>query len=331
MVFQYIPRQVALVKHKDQYWPRGAREVTPGPSEAWATADAHCHLNWVGNALKRSWKDATLDKIGGKVSSSHRRLSLRVAVCCYLYWTHGSGDGRMEKPPAAALTDPRFRSCFGVHPKAAMNLDSEKARRKAIMCVSNATMEHRRTVVAIGEIGLDYYHASTAKQRKLQQRFLEELLEEISRHPDLRKLPLVIHVRNAGNDDEEQASFDCLEILRRYPQATAGGIYRHCYDGSARQATAWLASYPDMGFGLSPKVLRPYSHPETHVVFKGLPVRNVILETDSNALRGPGPVPESQTPFDVLEMLRWYVALKDGRSMGDWYRPIMDNFYRLFQ
>ncbi len=116
-------------------------------------------------------------------------------------------------------------------------------------------------VVALGEMGLDYYRnrAPRAEQQRLFRQELA-LAQELGR-------PVVIHSREAAEDT--------LEILRR-----AGGELRgvmHCYSGTLSQAEPFLA------LGLYISIAGPVTYPQaakTWEVARGIPLERLLIETD---------------------------------------------------
>jgi len=85
----------------------------------------------------------------------------------------------------------------------------------------------RGRIVAIGEIGLDYYHKDAS--RELQIKFFESQLE-LARKVDF---PVVVHSRESVDD--------CLAVLKHFPKVRA--VF-HCFTGTAAEATRiWDASH----------------------------------------------------------------------------------------
>ena len=100
----------------------------------------------------------------------------------------------------------------GVHPHAADSLDED-----GIDLIRKYAANNK--VVAIGEIGLDYYYDNSP--RDIQKKWFERQLElsvELG-------LPVIIHDRDAHGD--------VLEILKRHPKAI--GVM-HCFSGSREMA-----------------------------------------------------------------------------------------------
>ena len=123
-------------------------------------------------------------------------------------------------------------------------------------------------VVAIGEIGLDYYwDASTkVKQERMFRAQLELALE--------LDLPVIVHDREAHGDS--------LRIVCDYPQLR--GVF-HCYSGSVEMARELLRRGWYLGFDGPITYKNAAKAPE---VIAACPVERILLETDSPYL---APVP----------------------------------------
>lgn len=143
----------------------------------------------------------------------------------------------------------------GVHPHSAKEVD-------------NSTLEiiksfaKREKVVAIGEIGLDFYYDNSPRdiQRKW---FIEQL--NLAKEVDL---PVVIHTRDAA-----QETFD---ILKEAQDGKLRGVL-HCYSGSAEMAM----EYVKMGFYIS--LAGPVTFKNSRVsreVAKVVPLDKLLIETD---------------------------------------------------
>lgn len=118
-------------------------------------------------------------------------------------------------------------------------------------------------VVAIGEIGLDYYYLVTPKE--IQK---EVFIKQIKLAHELN-LPIMLHVRDAWGD--------AIEILRENKkQITLGGVV-HCFSGSTEIAKELI----NMGFYLG------FDGPITYKnagklldVVKFVPLNKMLIETD---------------------------------------------------
>jgi len=116
-------------------------------------------------------------------------------------------------------------------------------------------------LVAVGEIGLDFY--VTQQNRETQEYFFAEQLKIASEFD----LPVILHVRRAVDD--------VLKYLRRIP--VNGGI-AHAFNGSFQQAEAFIQLGFKLGFGGAmtyPRALKIRELAQT------LPLESIVLETDS--------------------------------------------------
>lgn len=116
-------------------------------------------------------------------------------------------------------------------------------------------------VVALGEIGLDYYRDRSPRS---EQRRLFRTLLSLARALDL---PVVIHCREAFSD--------LLEDLRQEGRGLRGVM--HCFSGTAEQARDFLAL--GMYLSLAGPVTYPHA-PKLWQVAREVPLDRLLLETD---------------------------------------------------
>jgi len=117
-------------------------------------------------------------------------------------------------------------------------------------------------VVAIGEIGLDYYR--DLSPRDIQKKVFEEqivLAHELS-------LPIVLHVRDAYADT--------LEILKKHKNELKNGVLLHCYSGSAELVREF--SRFDAYFAFGGAVT--YKNAKKDDVLRAVKTDRLLLETD---------------------------------------------------
>ena len=133
-------------------------------------------------------------------------------------------------------------------------------------------------VVAVGEIGLDYYH--TKDNKDLQMELFEKMLELAQKHD----LPVIVHSRKSMQD-----TFD---MLRKHD--VEGSM--HCYQGSAEMARQFTK------FGFYIGIGGPVTHTNNKKVRKMLrevDKDHVLLETDSPYLAPEGKRGEENTPLNL--------------------------------
>ena len=144
-------------------------------------------------------------------------------------------------------------------------------------------------VVAIGEIGLDYYYT---KENKYQQ---IELLEKQLKIAERNHMPVIIHSR--------EATLDTLNILKKYK---VKGII-HSFSGSLETANEYIK----MGYLIGINGVITFKNAHIKEVIKELPLESLVLETDSPYLT-PEPYRGRQNnPSHILDIAKFVANLKD--------------------
>lgn len=149
--------------------------------------------------------------------------------------------------------------------------------------------KHRSQVIAIGEVGIDYWIAdepeARAHQNRLFTRFVQLALE--------LDLPLSVHSRSAGHH--------AVTLLR---SLGARRVCLHAFDGKPRYAR----EAAEAGFYLSvpPSVTRSA---QKRKLVKAVPLDRLLLETDAPVL-GPEPGQRNE-PANLVLSLRAIAELKD--------------------
>ena len=119
-------------------------------------------------------------------------------------------------------------------------------------------------ILAIGEIGLDFYWSREFEQEQL------EAFEEQVRWSVAMRLPLMIHCRKAQNE--------LVAILKRYADQLPGGVF-HCFTGNEQEAHQ-LLEFPRFVLGIGGVSTFKKSHlPE--VLPAAVPLDRIVLETDA--------------------------------------------------
>ena len=166
---------------------------------------------------------------------------------------------------AAAEAHPALYAAVGIHPENAVPLTGEMRRQ---LC---AWAAHPK-VVAIGEIGLDYYWEKDAGRRAMQRELFAALLH-LARTAGL---PVCIHDREAHGDT--------LAILKEKGQGLTGVL--HCYSGSLEMAQQLWA----MGYYIGIDGPLTYKNAaKLPDIVRAAPRDKLLIETDSPYL---APVPE---------------------------------------
>ena len=116
---------------------------------------------------------------------------------------------------------PFVYGAFGIHPD-----DADKMTQETLDEIRR--LSHMDKMVAIGEIGLDYYWHKEEEEHQIQQKMFRAQLD-IARE---EKLPFMIHSREAAEDT--------LNIVREYMQGGMYGGIIHCFAYSREIAAEYL-------------------------------------------------------------------------------------------
>ena len=138
-------------------------------------------------------------------------------------------------------------------------------------------------VVAVGEIGLDYYYTKDNKDRQIE--LFERMLDLAKKHG----LPVIVHSRKAIQD-----TFD---VLKRHE--VVGSL--HCYQGSAEMARRFLELGFYIGVG-GPVTLT--NNKKTRKMVKTIDINHMIVETDSPYLSPQEKRGEINTPLNIKYVIR---------------------------
>lgn len=138
-------------------------------------------------------------------------------------------------------------------------------------------------VVAVGEIGLDYYYSKDNKDNQIV--LFEKMLNLAQKH----NLPVIVHSRKSIQD-----TFD---ILKKYD--VVGSL--HCYQGSAEMAKEFIK----LGFYIG--VGGPVTHTNNKKIRKMLreiDVNHILVETDSPYLTPQEKRGEENTSLNLKYIIR---------------------------
>ena len=133
-----------------------------------------------------------------------------------------------------------------------------------------ALLDHPK-VVALGEIGLDYYWDNKEETKKIQKEWFVRQIEDANKH----HLPIVIHSRDAVADT--------LTILKEH-HADEGGVM-NCYSGSAENVKDFIKCGMYISLGGTTTYKNAVNPKE---VAKIVPLEQLLVETDDPYLT---PVP----------------------------------------
>ncbi len=199
---------------------------------------------------------------------------------------------------------PFIYGAAGVHPSETAELNEESFQWLREQC------DHPK-VVAVGEIGLDYYWDTP--ERSVQKKWFERQI----RLGIEKKLPLVIHSRDAARDT--------IEIMKTSEAGLAGGVI-HCYSYTKETAGAFL----DMGFyfGIGGVVTFQNAKKLKEAV-EYIPIERILLETDSPYL-APTPYRGKRNSSLYLPLIAKQIAELKGITYDEVTEITSENARRLF-
>jgi len=195
-------------------------------------------------------------------------------------------------------------SAVGVHPEYADIVNDET------ICELRDLANYPK-VRAIGEIGLDYYHAENPHKdiQKAAFRIQMELAREL-------KLPVVIHDRDAHKDT--------LDILKEFPEVI--GVV-HCFSGSVEFARECLKLGYYIGFT---GVITFKNAKKTSDVAREVPMDRILVETDCPYM-APEPHRGKRNQSDYIEYIIEKISEIKGKTIKEIENATIVNIKKLLK
>ena len=215
----------------------------------------------------------------------------------------GDNTERSRRAVELAHRFPFVYAAVGWHPEEAEGWTDESLNEIRALAADER-------VVAIGEIGLDYYWDKTYVDLQKQMfRAQIELALELD-------LPVIVHDREAHGD--------CLEIVRDYSELR--GVF-HCFSGSAEMARELIRRGWYLGFD-GPITYK--NAVKAIEVIRTVPMDRILLETDSPYL---APVPNRGKRNDSrnLPYIAAVVAREKETDVETVAAATMENGKKLFR
>ncbi len=205
-----------------------------------------------------------------------------------------------------AREHPYIFAAAGIHPH-----DAPTATEEAMAELRNLICGEPK-IVAVGEIGLDFYRdrAPRDDQRQAFRRQIRLALE-VGR-------PIIVHDRDAHEE--------VVRILREEKAAEVGGVL-HCFSGDLAMARDCM----DLGFYISfPGTITFPKNEELRAVVSGIPIERLLIETDCPYLSPQPHRGKRNEPAYVRHTAEAVAAIK-GLSVADIARITTFNACRLFR
>lgn len=189
---------------------------------------------------------------------------------------------------------------LGIHPE-----DVENYNEKDLYFIEKNLSDKK--ILAIGEIGLDYYYTKENKEEQIK------LFERQLAIAEKYNKPVVIHSR--------EATQDTIDTLKKYK---VKGVI-HSFSGSLEVAKIYIK----MGFLIGVNGVITFKNSKVKDVIKELGLENIILETDSPYLT-PHPYRGTQNSPKYILNIAEFIADLYSVDLEKLAKITNDNISRIF-
>lgn len=249
--------------------------------------ETHCHLDYL--------KEHALEELIQKVQQVNIEKIITIAV----------SPGNLDTVMELTSKHPMIWGTQGVHPH-----DAEQYTEQTGLKIREQALNER--IVAIGEIGLDYFYDNA--DREIQRQVFHDQLQIAA---DL-DLPVVIHSREADDDT--------IAILKRFETSLKRKGVIHSFTSGPE-----LAQYAiDQGFCLGFNGICTFNTAENvRDIIRMTPLEHIILETDAPYLT-PVPYRGRENASYYLPFVAEKVAEVKGIAVDEFLPMVYRNSQLLF-
>ena len=224
--------------------------------------DTHCHV------FKSDYEN--IDEILENASNKYIKYVIN----------NGSNNETNKEVLELIKKYPNMYGAIGIHPE-----DVDGVMQEDIQFIEDNLGNEK--IVAIGEIGLDYYYTKDNKEEQIK------LFESQLALAEKYNMPVIVHSRDATEDTiNSLKKFKCKGVI-------------HSFSGSLETAKIYIK----MGYLLGVNGVITFKNAKIKDVIKEVGLKNIVLETDSPYLT---PVPFRGTqnnPGHVLEIAQFVADL----------------------
>lgn len=206
---------------------------------------------------------------------------------------------------AMLQVEEQYASCkamMGLHPC------SVNAEYKTELQIIKDWLE-RRSFIAVGEIGLDFYWDKTFTDQQYEA--FHQQIEWALQY----QLPIVVHSRNATEE--------CIKVIQQYPSLK--GVF-HCFSGTVEEAEQIIAA----GFLLGIGGVVTFKNAGLDKVVTALGLDALILETDAPYL-APVPYRGKRNQCNYLPLVAERITQLTGKTVEEVANITTQNAVNLFQ
>ena len=246
--------------------------------------DTHCHLN----------DEVFKNNIDEVISRAKIRGITKIIVIGY------NKVSSLEAVRIANMYDNIYAS-IGIHPSDVQKEDND------LSWIYELAKDKK--VVAIGEIGLDYYWDKSYNDLQIEW-FKKQI--EIAKELDL---PIIVHCRDASQD--------CFNIVKEY--GSGKGVI-HCYSGSFEMAKEYIK----LGYYLGIGGVVTFKNSHLGETIERIGISHIVSETDAPYL---APVPyrgKTNEPAYIYEIVQ-KISEVVGLNFEEVEKRLEENTYKLFK
>ena len=246
--------------------------------------DTHCHLN----------DEVFKDNLKEVVARANSKGITKMIVIGY------NKKSSFDAVRIANMFDGVYAS-IGVHPSDVLKEDDNLDWLKELA--------KDKKVIAIGEIGLDYYWDKSYNDKQIEW-FIKQI--EIAKELDL---PICVHSRDASQD--------CFDVIKKY--GNGKGVI-HCYSGSLEMAK----EYVKLGYYLGIGGVVTFKNSHLGETIQNIGINHLVSETDAPYL---APVPyrgKINEPAYIYEIVR-KISEELNLDVDKVEKKIEENTYKLFK
>jgi TatD DNase family protein len=266
--------------------------------------DSHCHLD--------DYEDLAAILAHARKAGVDRLLAIGI----------GDGPDTMHRALDLARTYPQIFATAGIHPQEAHQATPENLAKLTTLAADPRCL-------AIGEIGLDYYHLDNPDIPTQQAAFVAQMKIAAA-----ARKPITIHCRTSelaipaakAKYEPADAWEDLLALIAEHWTPTGLAGIMHCFSGNEDQAARSLAA----GFYLSFAGNVTYPKSTTiQAVAASAPADRILVETDAPFL---APIPlrgQTNEPAFVAHTARFVAELR-GITTDQLAELTTSNFGALF-
>ncbi len=266
--------------------------------------DSHCHLD--------DYEDISAILAHAREAGVGKLLAIGI----------GDGPDTMHRALDLARTHPEIWATAGIHPQEAHQATAENLARLEALAADPRCL-------AVGEIGLDYYHLGNPNIPTQQAAFIAQMKIAAA-----ARKPITIHCRTSelaipaakAKYEPADAWEDLLALIAEHWTPTGLPGIMHCFSGNEDQAARSLAA----GFYLSFAGNVTYPKSTTiQAVAASAPADRILVETDAPFL---APIPlrgQTNEPAFVAHTARFVAELR-GITTDQLAELTTSNFGALF-